>query len=240
MKKIQFILFLIIPFFGISQNQTVSNASRYFPKVDKVLEFEKALIAHVQKFHSGDWKWRVFEIQTGPDAGGYHIIEGPKSWDQFDKRGDLGSDHMMDWNSNVAIHLTQKYSSSYSEYKADLSTVALENYSDKISITHVFPKPGLGNVIEETLKKAKKGWEAGNQTVAVFQSAASGPSQYALVYRMKDGLKEMQAGYRKPFRERYDGANGPGSYDKFLEKIREATDHSWSEILIMRAELSSK
>ena len=240
MKKIKLLLCLLIPFFGISQNQTITNASRYFPKVDKVLEFEKALITHVQKFHSGEWKWRVFEIQTGPDAGGYHVVEGPKSWDQFDKRGDLGSEHMMDWNNNVAIHLTQKYSSSYSEYKTDLSTVPLENYSDKISITHIFPKPGSGNIVEESLIKVKKGWAAGNQTVAVYQSIASGPSQYTLVYRMKDGLKEMQEGYRKPFKERYEGANGAGSYEKFLEKIREASEHSWSEILIMRAELGSK
>ncbi len=238
--KIKLILFLIIPFFGISQNQNVTNASRYFPKVDKVLEFEKAMIAHVQKFHSGEWKWRVFEIQSGPDAGGYQVVEGPKSWDQFDKRGDLGADHLMDWNNNVAIHLTQKYSSIYGEYKADLSTVAVENYADKITVTHIFPKPGSGNIVEESIKKVKKGWAAGNQTVAVYQSVASGPSQYSLVYRMKDGLKEMQEGYRKPFKERYEGANGLGSYEKFLEKIRESSDHSWSEMLFMRADLSSK
>lgn len=238
--KIKLILCLLIPFFGISQNQNVTSASRYFPKVDKVLEFEKALISHVQKFHSGEWKWRVFEIQSGPDAGGYQVVEGPKSWDQFDKRGDLGADHMMDWNSNVAIHLTQKYSSVYGEYKPDLSTVPVENYTDKISITHVFPKPGSGNLVEETLKKAKKGWAEGNQTVAVYQSVASGPSQYTLVYRMKDGLKEMQEGYRKPFKERFESTNGAGSYEKFLEKIRQATEQSWSEILFMRADLSSK
>ena len=88
MKKI-LSLVLFIPIFGMSQNQTVINASRYFPKADKVMEFEKALVAHIQKFHSGDWKWRVYEIQTGPDAGGYEVIEGPKTWDEFDKRETL-------------------------------------------------------------------------------------------------------------------------------------------------------
>ena len=73
MRKI-FLLCMLVPLFGISQNQTVVNSSRYFPKVDKVQEFEKALTAHIQKYHSGDWKWRVYEIQTGPDAGGYHIV----------------------------------------------------------------------------------------------------------------------------------------------------------------------
>ncbi len=48
------------------------NTNRVFAKVDKVLEFEKALATHSQKYHTGDWKWRVFEISSGPDAGGYH------------------------------------------------------------------------------------------------------------------------------------------------------------------------
>ncbi len=39
-----------------------------FPKADKVLDFEKALAAHAQKYHTGDWKWRVYEIQSGPDV----------------------------------------------------------------------------------------------------------------------------------------------------------------------------
>lgn len=239
MRKI-FLLFLVIPLFGISQDQNIVSASRYFPKTDKVMEFEKALTAHSQKYHSGDWKWRVFEIQTGPDAGGYHVVEGPKSWDEFDKRGNLGEEHMKDWNKTVAIHLTEKYISLYAEFRENLSTAQAGVSADKIIITHVYPKPGSGNIVEETIKKAKKGWEAGNQSVAVYQSVASGPSQYALVNRLKDGLKELKEGFRKPWKERFEGANGEGTMETFLEKIRESTDHSWSEMLFLRVDLGAK
>jgi hypothetical protein len=239
MRKI-FLLFLAIPLFGISQDQNVVSASRYFPKPDKVLEFEKAITAHSQKYHGGDWKWRVFEIQTGPDAGGFHVVEGPKSWEEFDKRGTLGEEHTKDWNKTVTIYLTEKYTSLFAEFKESLSTTQAAGAADKIIITHVYPKPGSGNMVEETLKKAKKGWEAGNQTVAVYQSIASGAPQYALVYRLKDGLKELKEGFRKPWIERFEGANGEGTMETFLEKIRESTDHSWSEILFFRADLSSK
>ena len=239
MKRV-FLLLMLTPLFAISQNQTVVNGSRYFPKSDKVLEFEKALTAHIQKFHSGDWKWRVYEIQTGPDAGGYHVVEGPKTWDENDKRGNLGTDHMTDWNKNIAIYLTDKYSSGYNMFREDLSTIQLGAFTDKITISHIFPKPGMGNVLEERLKKVKKGWEAGNQSVAVYQSVASGPSQFALVYRLKDGLRELESGYRKPFKERYEGANGEGTYESFIEKIRESIESSWSEMLFFRADLSSK
>ena len=54
----------------------ISN-NRVFPKVDKALEFEKDLANHSQKYHTGDVKWRVFQIQSEPDSGGYHIVEDP-------------------------------------------------------------------------------------------------------------------------------------------------------------------
>ncbi len=146
MKKLFFLL-LAVPLIGIGQKQTVVNASRYFPKTDKVMEFEKGLTMHIAKYHSGDWKWRVYEIQTGEDAGGFHIVEGPKTWDEFDKRGNLGDDHIKDWNKMVAPFMSDKYSSSFSEYVEDLSTVQITSFTDKIAITHVFPKPGLSNMV---------------------------------------------------------------------------------------------
>ena len=239
MRKM-FLLLLMAPLFAAAQSPTVVGAERYFPKADKVQEFEKALTAHIQKFHSGDWKWRVYDIQTGPDAGGYHIVEGPKTWAEFDKRGNLGADHMNDWNKNVAIYVTDRYSFSYSEFREDLSTVQLTAFTDKISITHVFPKVGMGNEVESDINKFKKVWAAGNQTVAVYNSVASGPSQYALVYRLKDGLSEFQTGYRKPTKERYDAVNGEGTYEIFLEHINKSTESAWSEILSYRADLSAK
>src|SRR5450631_948790 len=101
MKKI-FLCLLLLPLMCISQNKNVINVNRIFPKADKILELEKAIAAHAQKYHTGDWKWRVFEIQSGPDAGGYHITEGPVSWDMMDKRGDLGAEHTADWAKNAA------------------------------------------------------------------------------------------------------------------------------------------
>ena len=113
-------------------------------------------------------------------------------------------------------------------------------FTDKITITHVFPKPGMGGMVESDIKKLKKAWDAGNQTTAVYQSVASGPGQYALVSRLKDGLKELQMGYRKPMRERYDAANGEGTYDMFLRHINKTSEGNWSEMLFYRADLSAK
>jgi hypothetical protein len=239
MRKL-FILLIFIPLFGISQTKTVINSNRVFPKVDKVLEFEKALTAHAIKYHTGDWKWRVFEIQSGPDFGAYQLTEGPHSWDQVDTRGNLGAEHNTDWNKSVAIYLSDRGSSSYSVFQEELSTVQLTDYADKIEINHIFPKPGYGPEFREGLKKFKKVWEASNQTVAVYQSSSSGPSQYGIVTRYKQGLKERETGFLKPMKERYEAVNGEDSWDHYLDMAKTCVDHSWTELLFYRADLSSK
>lgn len=239
MRKL-FAMMLVIPVLGMGQTKNVISTNRVFPKADKVLEFEKALAAHAQKYHSGDWKWRVYEIQSGPDAGGYHIAEGPTSWTATDTRGNLGADHNNDWNKNVAVYLTDRGSSTYSEFVDSLSTVALGAYSDKIIITHVYPKPGMiANVMDMT-KEMKKVWTAGNETVAVYMSVASGNPELAMVTRLKQGLKELESGFRKPMSARYDSTNGPGSWTKYLEDYARSVDRRWSEMLFYRADLSSK
>ena len=155
LRKI-FLICLLIPVIGISQPKNIVNVNRVFPKVDKVLEFEKALATHAQKYHTGDVKWRVFEIASGPDAGGFHIVEGPKTWESEDGRGDINVEHNNDWHKNVAIYLTERGTSGYSVYIDSLSTVAVGDYSDKVQITHIYPKQGRGAKVFAMLKNLKK------------------------------------------------------------------------------------
>ena len=238
--KTIFLLLLLIPFIGISQTKNVISTNRVFPKVDKVLEFEKALANHAKKYHTGDVKWRVFQIQSGPDAGGYHIVEGPKSWESEDTRGDINVEHNNDWNKSVTIYLTDKGSSGYSVYIDSLSTVAVGDYSDKVQVTHLFPKPGCGNKVFTMLKNLKAAWAAEGSTFAVYESNGSGAAQFAIARRYKQGLKEKADGFRKPFKATYEKIHGAGSYDLYLDNIREYTNDVWSELIFLRADLSSK
>ena len=238
--KTLLLLCMLIPFAGIGQNMNLVSTQRVFPKVDKVMEFEKALAIHAQKYHKGTSHWRVFVVQSGPDMGGYHITEGPTSWETEDSRGDISPEHTLDWNKNVAIYLTDRQSGGYSLYVDSLSTVALGDFSDKINISHVYPKIGHGDDVINIIKKLKKTWAAAGLTVAVYASSSSGKSQYTLVTRYKQGLKERAAGFRKPFKETYEAVNGEGSYAQYLKDVAEYLDESWSELLFLRPDLSSK
>lgn len=238
MKKI-LLSFLLIPAIGLGQGNVVSTF-RVFPKIDKTLEFEKAFASHAAKFHTGDWKWRVLAIESGPDAGGFHVVEGPLSWDQFDKRGTLGVAHTADWANNVMPLTIERGSTSYSEYSAELSNIGVTDYTEKVVITHMYPKSGMVVQATDLVKQLKQVWVASNESVAVYRSVASGAPEIVTVNRLKGGLKELAENFRKPMAERFDAINGAGSWTRYLSEYANAIDKRWSEMLFLRADLSSK
>lgn len=239
-KRIFFLLLMLLPFLGIGQTKNVISTTREFPKVEKQLEFEKALATHAQKYHTGDVKWRVFDIVSGPDAGGYHIVEGPKTWESEDTRGTLGVEHTNDWSKSVAIYLSDRHSSGYSVYIDSLSTVAVGDYSDKVQVTHIYPKLGCSYRVATMLKSMKAAWVADGSTIAVYETNGSGIQQFAVARRYKQGLKEKEVGFRKSFVDTYEKIHGQGSWGIFNDNVKEYIGEQWSELLFYRADLSSK
>lgn len=240
--KIHLLLGVLMLFSSMAMAQTknVLSTHRVFPKMDKIMEFESGLAAHAQKYHTGDVAWRVFEINSGPDAGGYHITEGPTSWEGEDARGNLGDAHMQDWHKNVAMYLTDRQSAGYSVYIDTLSTIALGDFTDHINITHIYPKVAQGDNVVSIIRRLRKAWVASGVTVAVYAASSSGAPQYTLVTRYKQGLKERTPGFRKPFKETYESVNGGGSWAQYLKDVAEYVDQTWSELLSLRKDLSSK
>nr|WP_294908337.1 hypothetical protein [uncultured Lacibacter sp.] len=238
MRKM-FLLCLLIPLLGISQNNVMSTF-RVFPKTDKLLEFEKAFTAHAQKYHTGNWKWRVYYIESGPDAGGFHVTEGPLSWEQIDKRGDLNAEHTADWAKNVSPLTVDRGSSGYFTFNTELSNVELTDFSDKIIINHMFVKPGMIGEATDLVRKLKKVWTADKESVAVYSASISGPPQFVTVTRLKNGLKELSPGFRKPMPERFNTVHGEGAWTYYLADYAKAIENRWSELLVFRADLSSK
>ena len=59
-----FLVLMLTPFLVVSQAKNVLSVSRVFPKMDKVLEFEKALTNHSQKYHTDDQKWTEASYET--------------------------------------------------------------------------------------------------------------------------------------------------------------------------------
>ena len=239
MKNFIFLLFLL-PLIGVGQTKTILSSNRLFTKNDKVGEFEKALSSHAQKYHKGDVAWRVWAIQSGPDAGGYMVTEGPSTWSTLDSREDISAEHTADWDKNVLPLTVGTGQSGFYDFQADLSTVQLTDYADKIVINHMTAKPGkVANMIG-LIQKIKKVWVADNESVAVYSAVFSGEPGYITVTRLKNGLKELAVDYRKPMNDRFSAVYGAGSFDAWLKDYAEIVQSRWSELLIYKPLLSSK
>ena len=234
------LLLLLLPLAGMSQTKNVISTFRIFPKVDKSIEFEKGFIAHAKKYHTGDWKWKVFEIQSGPDFGGYQVNEGPLAWDSFDKRGNLGAEHTADWATNVMPFTADRGSATYVEFNEELSSVQLNDIADKILIMHIYPKPGMIINLEAMIKKMKAAWIEGKESVAVWKAVASGEPQYLTISRLKQGLKELDSDFRDPTSERYDIVHGADAWKNYLKDYSNTVEKRWSELLFFRPDLSSQ
>ncbi|MGV3527582.1 MAG: hypothetical protein ACO1OO_01700 [Flavisolibacter sp.] len=240
MRKFFFLL-LAIPVLATAQDvKNVVTISRYFPKGDKVTQFETALAAHAKKFHKGDVQWRVYTIESGPDAGGYQVVEGPASWDGLDKRGDISQAHTDDWNKTVQPHLTDKYSNYYLTFRQDLSTAIQGDYTDKIAVRHIYFKPGFYGEMVNMIKELKNTWTASDQFVAVYESSASGEPQFILVDRYKNGLKDRVAANRPSMPTLFASANGgETAWNRYITTFKQAVSSQWGEMLSYKRELSS-
>lgn len=235
-----FLMLLLIPVIGMSQSKTILTSNRIFAKNDKASEFEKALANHAQKYHKGDVAWRVWSIESGPDAGGYMVTEGPSNWSTLDGRADISPEHTTDWEKNVLPLTDGRGQSGYYDFQADLSTVQLTDYADKIVINHITAKPGKIYNVKNLAQGFKKVYEAGQESVAWYSVVFSGEPGYIQVTRLKNGLKELASDYRKPMAERYNAVNGAGAFDVYLKDYADAVQSRWSELLTYRPKLSSK
>jgi hypothetical protein len=239
MKKFLFLL-LVLPLFGMTQSKNLITSNRLFAANNKVSEFEKALTNHAQKYHKGEVAWRVWSIESGPDAGGYMVTEGPTSWTALDSRADISAEHTADWEKNVQPLTMGQGQSGYYEFQPDLSTVQLTDYADKIIISHMTAKPGKINDTKALIVKLKKVWQASNESVAVYATVFSGDPGFITVTRLKTGLKELEPNFMKPLADRYNAAYGAGSFDGYLKDYADAVQNRWSELLMYKPLLSSK
>lgn len=200
---------------------------------------EKALAAHAQKFHTGNWKWRVSAMLTGPESNGYQISEGPNSWTDLEGRGDLGPDHNKDYDATIAPHVERSTPEMYVTYVESASTVPAANWSTKSLITHLYYKPGRGPATLAVLKLYKKAWEKMGHNVAIWTPLGSGESQYIIVRRFKNGFKDLDV-EGPTMRQAFDEVNGAGSFDKLADENNKNLDHTMSEMMEFKPDLSSK
>ncbi len=214
----------------------VISSYRIFAKPGQDEALKAALGSHAKKYHTGAFRWRIYSVLSGPDAGSYQIVEGPFSWTALDDRGDLAADHNKDYETRIAPLLEKTTADTYLGYEEELSTVALTTFSTKAAITTVVPKPGRGPATRELLRTWKKVWEKRGFNLAVYSSQMSGEPQFKLVRRFKAGWKDLDSDVLSLTQAFTDLGI---SYTDTLEDMAENTERSFSEMIELEPELGS-
>jgi len=250
MKKLaSLLLAMALPLAAVAQNpapatpaapkKNVLSSYRIAAKPGHTAALKAALATHAEKFHKGDQAWRVGEILSGPDGGMFHIVEGPTSWTTLDDRGDLGAEHMKDYETNIAPHVEKSTPDTFATYQASLSTVPAMQWSNKVISIHCVVKPGRGSDTTDTLKKWKAIYEKRGFNVAVWHSAWSGDDSYTLAFRLPNGLKDLDA-EAPSLRKICDELFGVNEYARLQQAAADNYSRVWSEMIEFKPELGSK
>lgn len=245
MRKIFFLLFLAASLNSFSQGKTIYSVSYVKPKIGMTSAFESAWKAHVAKFHNGDDKRYVFEILSGDMAGYYAFVEGPISYADMDVENTGQAGHDLDYEKTVAPTLAEESGVDYYQYLDSLS-INTNVTADKSIVTFTHIKNGRIGDYRDELKRwanvvSKLNWPINGYR---YQKMGAGTSPVMVnVYNLKDGFKQLEAGYFKDMpnvRDAYIAMYGFASWQKRLDLLSEITVKTEQYMRKRRADLSSK
>ena len=241
-KTVLLLACLILMTSALSQAQDKATLSSYrvLPKPGKDAALKKAITEHAAKYHTGNWKWRVLSILSGPDEGGYMINEGPNSWTVLEGRKDISDEHTRDYETNILPLVEKSVSTSYLVYQRELSTDSAVGPFKKALLRHYFVKPGKGARLSSYMTTWKKVWEKLGQKTVVWTSFYSGEPQMVVAYRLPQGWIDLEQPMGKKMRETFDVVAGEGAYVRYVEDLDRYVDRILEEMIELLPELSSK
>ena len=223
-----------------AQDKSTLSTYRVFPKPGKDSALKKAIADHAAKFHTGNWKWRVFSVLSGSDEGSYQLNEGPNSWTTLEGRKDLSEEHQRDYETNIMPLVEKSTPQAYLLLRREFSTDSVSNTFKKALLRSIYPKPGRGVRYMEALGIWKKVWEKLGMKVTVWSSFFSGEPRYVTALRLQKGFVDLETPMAKQLADTYDGIAGPGAYARYLDDLGQNVGRIDEEIIELLPELSSK
>ena len=221
--------FLLVSYLPANAQKKVEDYKLYTtvqikPMKGKAKEFEKATLAHIEKFHKeGIRKGGLRQILTGSKSGSYVWVGGPNMFSDFDN---IENDeaHNKDW-----AHIVENYIHHIGH---------LEHWKMNSKLSFTGPDAETNNFLEVWIIDVTKGeWEKFTKTLgsAVEVSRDKGEESmhtYNNSFGEGDGRDlALVFGFEKwsdldiddPFKDSYIAKHGEGSWEKFVEDWESST-----------------
>lgn len=212
---------------------------RIVPKEGHVRFLKTAIAAHAAKYHTGEWKWRVYEVLTGAETGSYMILEGPNAWTEIEVHSSPAAECLTDYEDTILPHVEKTLPRIYATYMDDSSTVPANFSSTKILISKGYVKPGRAGPAHDTAKAWKKVYEKLGLDVGMWRTFFSGEDCYIFAGSLKAGFKDLDDSMIDLGRAAEE-VLGPGSSARTAESDSANYARVVTEIIEFRPELSSQ
>jgi hypothetical protein len=252
MKKICLLLFMVLSMAANAQKKDLSTVNTVKPKSGQKMAFEAAYKTHVAKFHKAGDNINVYEILSGANAGYYHLVEGSKSYADFDKERPDGSAHRLDLDKTFfpllenTINATYRYIDSLSlrgDVVADKFVVTVRHLNSSLDFNEYRKELARS----ANVNKNQKGgfWE--NLSYGVWEQLWDGSNQVTVSIRsLKDGFKSLETDYygatpagTPNFRDLYSKMYGNTAWDDRVKLMDKAVDKTEVYLMKYRPDLST-
>lgn len=253
MKKIIFLLFTVSTLAAYSQKTDLVTVNTVKPKKGQKMAFEAAYKVHVAKFHKADEKLNVYEILSGPYTGYYHLVNGGRSYADFDKERADATAHSMDLDKSFfpmleeTMNGTYRFVDSLSIHPSDgseASVVTVRHLKQTLNAEDYRRELGRGAKVTMALK----GDLIANLSTNFYDQLWDGSDQVTVTIRnLKDGFKSLEQGFFKAapdgspsFRDEYVKAYGHTAWDERVKVMDTAVEKTEVYIMKWRKDLSSQ
>jgi hypothetical protein len=222
------------------------------------MAFEAAYKVHVAKFHKAEEKMSVYEIITGEHAGSYHIVNGERSYADFDKERADATAHSLDLDKTFFPYLEETMNGTYRFIDSCSWNPEIKAESFSVNVTHL--KQGVS--VNDYKKEVARNWRiqkkvaSTNPMMANFSSSFwdqlwDGSDQTVVTIRnLKDGFKSLEQGFYGPptppvagapsFRDHYCKDYGYDAWDARVKMMEGAVAKSEVYLMKLRKDLSSQ
>ncbi len=254
MKKIIFLLFTVSTLAAYSQKTDLVTVNTVKPKKGQKMAFEAAYKVHIAKFHKADEKMNVYEIISGPNAGSYHLVNGGRSYADFDKERADAAAHSQDLDKTFFPMLDETMNGTYRMIDSLGIRPSTNSGAEAFVVTvrHLKETLNMGDYRRELARGAKissglKDAFFANLSVNFYDQLWDGSDQVTVSVRnLKDGFKSLESGYyaaapagSPSWRDEYVKAYGHTAWDERIKVMEGAVEKTEQYLMKWRKDLSS-
>jgi hypothetical protein len=252
MKKILFSLFIVSTVAANSQRTDLVTVNTVKPKAGQKMAFEAAYKKHIAAYHKAGEKINVYEIMSGEYQGYYHLVDGGRSFSDFDKDRPDATAHNLDLDKTFFPLLEKTMSGTYRFM--DTLSLRPDTTSGSFVVTVNHLKQGL--VLADYRRELARAIKINSAATTGFVSTLStnyfeqlwdGSDQVTVIIRnLKNGFKDLEppvtsAPPASPsFREVYEKAYGGTAWDDRVKLLDGAVIKAEQYIMRWRKDLSSQ